>query len=151
MSLLIRMYVSRYALLVIVFSIVQGFTIDKIRLHYANDFRNCPETQYDHHFNVTDDLNCHLLFPANESKKLGPCYYQTFTDGATKRLAFIGRCDCEYIAAIGGHRVYNRSCSIGRLSEETCLDLSGIRKGKAFTKYFNSDVDIRYVSLDTSE
>jgi hypothetical protein len=149
-----RTMIPRFILWIIVATMmkemmVEGVTVDKIRLHYANDFRTCPSTQYDHHFNVTDDGNCHQLFPANETINLGSCYYRTYSEALTKKLAFIGRCDCEFITSVSGHRVYNRSCSLGRIAEARCMDLSGVRKGRTFTKFFGTLEKIRYVSLET--
>jgi len=149
-----RTIIPRFILWIIVAMImkemtVDGVIVDKIRFHYPNDFRTCPSTQYDHNFTVTDDGNCHQIFPANETINMSPCYYQTYSDLSTKKLAFLLRCDCEFITGMNGHRVYNSSCSIGRIAESSCMDLNGVRKGKVFTKFFDTSEKIRYISLET--
>ena len=142
----------RLSLLLAIFVLapICGATVEKIHLYYANDFRTCVPGTHQHNFDVVGDGACHQLFPADPAIDLLPCYYRTYTESSTDKLAFIGRCDCEHITSMTGHRVYNRSCSLGRVSQDSCMDLSGVRKGDTFTRFFQSEERIRYISLKTS-
>jgi hypothetical protein len=129
---------------------VDAITFDKIVLHYKNDFRACYSGSEAYSFSISDDGLCRQLFSANEELGIGDCYYQSYTQDENKKLAFISRCDCEYVTNQKGIRAYNRSCFSFNIHPDGCIDLSGKKKEMVFSTYFNDSTWIRYVSTETS-
>ena len=131
---------------------VDALTYDKLNLYYKNDFHTCHSAASNLSFTLTDDGTCKLLFPANETLGIGACYYQSYTDDTVRKLAVIGRCDCEYVTNTVGHRAYNRSCNLFRMRSTDCVDLSGIRKAKVFSHFFgiSKPAWIRYIGAETT-
>jgi len=127
-----------------------ALTFDKLFLHYKNDFHACYPESTEYNFALTDDGTCRELYPANNETGLEACYYQSYLDGATRKLALITRCDCEYVTNHNGHRAYNRSCNLLRMQETECVDLSGRKKGTVFNTFFNTSTWLRYINAETS-
>jgi len=150
----IILYLGSMAMLMMVGNLVQPagavLTYDKLFLHYNNDFHACFPGETDFNFTLTDDGTCRELFPGNETTGLTPCYYQSYSDGAVKKLAIVGRCDCEYVTNHNGHRAYNRSCNLLRMQPDECVDLSGKKKGTVFNDFFNTQNWLRYMNAETS-